>query len=57
MKRSIKKIMEIFLSLIEMIAEFDQVMQEHIQRIEYEKIHNYCFGHNIQNELIHLLAT
>jgi hypothetical protein len=40
-----------------MIAEFDQVTQEHVRRIEYEKIHNYYLGHNIQNKLIHLLAT
>jgi hypothetical protein len=46
-----------FLSLIEMIAEFDPVMQEHIHRIKDEEIHNHSLGHNIQNELVHLLAT
>jgi hypothetical protein len=40
-----------------MIAKLDPVMQEHIHCIKDEKIHNYYLGHNIQNELIHLLAT
>ncbi|KAH9745621.1 TTF-type domain-containing protein [Citrus sinensis] len=39
-----------------MIVEFDPTMQEHIQHIKTGEIHDHYLGHNIQNELILMLA-
>ncbi|KAJ9542609.1 hypothetical protein OSB04_029115 [Centaurea solstitialis] len=45
-----------FLGLIEMLAEFDSVVQDHVQRITNDDVHVHYLGNRIQNESITLLA-
>ncbi|XP_050901969.1 uncharacterized protein LOC127108524 [Lathyrus oleraceus] len=49
--------MGIFLDLIEMLAEFDPIVQENVSRITNDNVHVHFLGHKIQNELILLLDS
>jgi hypothetical protein len=46
-----------FLGLVQMLAEFDPVIQQHVQRITNDEIHIHYLGPGIQNELINLIAA
>ncbi|CAH2283897.1 zinc finger MYM-type 1-like [Pelobates cultripes] len=45
-----------YLQLVEMLATFDTVMQEHLKRIKNKDIFQHYLGKDIQNKLIILIA-
>ncbi|XP_004305112.1 PREDICTED: uncharacterized protein LOC101308403 [Fragaria vesca subsp. vesca] len=47
----------LFLGLVEMTTDFDEVMEEHCRRINSSEIHHHYLGHNIQNELLHMISV
>ena len=46
-----------FLGLVQMLAEFDPVIKDHVDRITNDQIRDHYLGPSIHNELINLLAA
>jgi len=45
-----------FLGLIEMLGKFDPIIIEHLRRIKNKETHIHYLGHDIQNDLIEVMA-
>lgn len=46
-----------FLGLVELLAKYDNVLQEHIRRIKSNEISDHYLGKRIQNEIIELMGN
>ncbi|XP_065652884.1 uncharacterized protein LOC136080199 [Hydra vulgaris] len=46
-----------FLGLIEMISEFDPILQEHLKKIKLHEVSDHYLGKNIQNQINQLLGS
>lgn len=46
-----------FLGLMEMLAKFDPIINEHFRKIKDEETHVHYLGHEIQNEFIEMMAS
>ncbi|KAL4090604.1 hypothetical protein QTP88_025403 [Uroleucon formosanum] len=46
-----------FLGLIEILAKFDPVIMEHVNRIQNKETHVHYLGHRIQDEIINMMAN
>src|SRR5277367_6724779 len=45
-----------FLGLVQLLSEFDPVLQEHVKRTLSGQVHDHYLGKIIQNEIISMLA-
>ena len=46
-----------FLGFIEMISEFDPILQKHLRKIKSHEISDHYLGKNIRNQIVQLLAS